>query len=53
MKYTPEVLISIKGSVNQKQKYFKKDAVSNTVDDNLKPNLFHFSGKTIHSFHSS
>lgn len=52
MKYTPEVLIRIKGSVNQKQRYFKKDAVSNMVDDNLKPTLFHFSGEIIHSFHS-
>lgn len=33
MKYTPEVLISIKRSVNRKQKHLKDDAVSNTVDE--------------------
>lgn len=36
MKHAPEVLMSIKGSVNQKEKPFKGDAVFNTSDGYLK-----------------
>lgn len=40
MKHAPEVLMSIKRSVNQKQKPFKDDAVFNTLDGYLKLTQF-------------
>jgi len=41
MKNIPDVLMSIKGSVNQKQKQFKDNAVFYNEDDNLRLSPFY------------